>query len=88
MQLTVCGALVREVESPSRLMQRPRAAIRAGGLDLLQDVGAALRIDLVCRFSDKRVAMKARDFRIDRGLDVLNDGLDTDWVIRVEAGRE
>jgi hypothetical protein len=38
--------------SSSRLMQSSRAAICAGGLDLLQDVGATLRFDLIGRLPD------------------------------------
>jgi len=53
-------------------MQRARAAINTGGLDLREDVGAAFRFNLVGRFAHERVALKARDFRIDRVVDVLD----------------
>ena len=54
----------------SRLMQSPRAALRAGDLNLLRDVRTALGSDLVCCFLDKSIAAKARDLGVDCVLDM------------------
>jgi len=71
--------------SSSGLMQRPRAAIDTGGLNLRKDVGATFCFDLIGRFAHKGIALEPRDFRIDRVVDVLDGGLDACRVVRIEA---
>lgn len=69
-------------------MQSPRAAIRARGLDLLEDIRATLGFDLVRRFPNQRVAVKTRNLRVDRVFHVLNGGFDAHRIVRIEAGRD
>jgi hypothetical protein len=67
-------------------MQSPRAAIRARGLDLLENIRATLGFDLVRRFvrrfPNQRIAVKTRNLRVDRVFQVLNGGFDAHRVLR------
>jgi hypothetical protein len=67
-------------------MQSPRAAIRARGLDLLENIRATLGFDLVRRFvrrfPNQRIAVKTRNLRVDRVFQVLNGGFDAHRVVR------
>jgi hypothetical protein len=65
-------------------MQRARAAFGVTVGSLQKTVGAALSFDRVCRFFDETVAAKARDFRIDCVVDVLDGSLDAGRVVWIE----
>ena len=68
-------------------MQGPGTAIRARGLDLLEDIRATLGFDLVRSLPNQRIAVKTRNLRFNSVFHVLNGGFDAHRVVRIEAGR-
>jgi len=88
-QLVVARVSLRVISDRRlRLMQSPRAAMRARSLDLLEDIRATLGFDLVRRFPHQRVAVKTCNLRVDRVFHVPYGGFDAHRIVRIEAGRD
>src|SRR6195952_5836604 len=87
-QLVVARVSLRVISDRRlRLMQSPRAAMRARSLDLLEDIRATLGFDLVRRFPHQRVAVKTRNLPVDRVFHVPYGGFDAHRIVRIGTRR-